>query len=226
MTLSNPPNHLLEVGKQTHEFYNFQVAGNRKMFTLKSMEQYAAQHRTNEAPSKQYFKQTRLKDIIMEYPFTKKNAKQSDIDKGKRLVIPGQRVRMLTIITEMAQRTSFVDFVEGLLNLDPIRRWSPQQAAKHPFITGEKFTTPFQVRLVSFPSAPCLTCAAFGTTGETYYLPSTCSCTCSRIANSRHEQEVWWCGAESLCCATRTACAFGRSGIQSTDGTSIRLRGA
>jgi dual specificity protein kinase YAK1 len=45
----------------------------------------------------------------------------------------------------MAHRRAFVDFVEGLLNLDPIQRWSPQQAAKHPFITGEKFTGPFQV---------------------------------------------------------------------------------
>ena len=48
-------------------------------------------------------------------------------------------------LAEMAHRRAFVDFVEGLLNLDPIQRWSPQQAAKHPFITGEKFTGPFQV---------------------------------------------------------------------------------
>lgn len=45
----------------------------------------------------------------------------------------------------MANRRAFVDFVQGLLNLDPIQRWSPQQAAKHPFITGEKFTGPYQV---------------------------------------------------------------------------------
>lgn len=44
----------------------------------------------------------------------------------------------------MANRRAFVDFVKGLLNLDPIQRWSPQQAAKHPFITGEKFTGPYQ----------------------------------------------------------------------------------
>jgi dual specificity protein kinase YAK1 len=46
----------------------------------------------------------------------------------------------------MANRTAFVDFVQGLLALDPLQRWTPQQAAKHPFITGEKFTGPFQVR--------------------------------------------------------------------------------
>ncbi|WVW86074.1 hypothetical protein I302_108113 [Kwoniella bestiolae CBS 10118] len=129
--LGTPPNHLLEVGKQTHEFFNTSTdAYGRKVYKLKSMHQYASEHRTDEQPSKQYFKQTKLKDIIMEYSFSKRGAKQSDIDK------------------EMAMRRSFVDFAEGLLNMDPIKRWSPQQAAKHPFITGEKFTGPFQ------PTAP------------------------------------------------------------------------
>lgn len=142
----NPPSHLLEVGKQTHEFFNCHVdAHGRKNYTLKPMDQYAAEHRTNEQPSKQYFKQTRLNDIIMEYSFSKKNAKQSDIEKGGSLKQPSS----LTDV-EMAHRRAFVDFVEGLLNLDPIQRWSPQQAAKHPFITGEKFTGPFQVRLTCY----------------------------------------------------------------------------
>lgn len=82
--LGNPPQHLLEVGKQTHEFFNFggiDTQG-RKQYQLKSMEQYSNEHNTQEQPSKQYFKQTKLKDIIMEYPMPKKNAKQSDIDKG------------------------------------------------------------------------------------------------------------------------------------------------
>lgn len=55
---------------------------------------------------------------------------------------------MLTDV-EMAQRRAFINFVEGLLNLDPIKRWSPQQAAKHPFITGEKYTGPFEVGRVN-----------------------------------------------------------------------------
>lgn len=46
------------------------------------MEQYATEHRTNEQPSKQYFKQTKLDDIIMQYAYSKKNPKQSDMEKG------------------------------------------------------------------------------------------------------------------------------------------------
>lgn len=48
--------------------------------------------------------------------------------------------------TEMALRASFIDFVTGLLNMDPIKRWSPQQAKMHPFITGEKFAGHWEVR--------------------------------------------------------------------------------
>lgn len=73
----------MEVGKQTHEFFNFVGIDShgRKQYKLKSMEQYANEHRTNEQPSKQYFKQTKLKEIIMEYPYTKKHA-NSDMEKG------------------------------------------------------------------------------------------------------------------------------------------------
>ena len=38
---------------------------------------------------------------------------------------------------------AFIDFVRGLLNINPLERWSPQQAKLHPFITQQKFTGPF-----------------------------------------------------------------------------------
>jgi dual specificity protein kinase YAK1 len=43
----------------------------------------------------------------------------------------------------MANRTAFIDFAQGLLNLNPLERWTPQQAKAHPFITQQKFTGPF-----------------------------------------------------------------------------------
>jgi hypothetical protein len=43
----------------------------------------------------------------------------------------------------MANRVAFTDFLKGLLRLNPLERWSPQQARMHPFITGEKHTGPF-----------------------------------------------------------------------------------
>ena len=44
----------------------------------------------------------------------------------------------------MNNRLAFIDFVRGLLNINPLERWSPQQAKLHPFITQHKFTGPFQ----------------------------------------------------------------------------------
>jgi dual specificity protein kinase YAK1 len=43
----------------------------------------------------------------------------------------------------MANRTSFIDFAQGLLNLNPLERWTPNQAKLHPFITQSKYTGPF-----------------------------------------------------------------------------------
>lgn len=43
----------------------------------------------------------------------------------------------------MNNRVAFTDFVRGLLTINPLERWSPQQAKLHPFITQQKFTQPF-----------------------------------------------------------------------------------
>lgn len=43
----------------------------------------------------------------------------------------------------MQNRKAFIDFAQGLLNLNPLERWTPAQAKLHPFITQQKFTGPF-----------------------------------------------------------------------------------
>lgn len=47
----------------------------------------------------------------------------------------------------MSNRVAFIDFVHGLLNINPLERWTPQQARTHPFITQQKFTGPFQPQM-------------------------------------------------------------------------------
>jgi dual specificity protein kinase YAK1 len=77
--------HLLEAGKQVNEFFN--VIGSdelgRKKYALKPMDQYAREHQTDEQPSKQYFKATKLPDIIKSYTLPKKITTQPEVDKGK-----------------------------------------------------------------------------------------------------------------------------------------------
>lgn len=126
--LGYPPSWMLEMGKQSGEFFEKSMesdSAGRKRYRLKSLEQYSREHQVTEQPSKRYFQETTLKDIIMKYPLPRKNMNEQEIHKETYL------------------RGSFVDFVGGLLNMNPLERWSPQQARLHPFITGELFTTPF-----------------------------------------------------------------------------------
>ncbi|TVY41503.1 Dual specificity protein kinase [Lachnellula subtilissima] len=126
--LGNPPNWMLEMGKQSGEFFEKRHDVDdygRRTYHLKSMEQYSREHGTKEQPSKKYFQATQLPDIIRSYAMPRKNMKQSEIDR------------------EMNNRVAFIDFVRGLLNINPLERWSPQQAKLHPFITQQKYTGPF-----------------------------------------------------------------------------------
>eukprot|EP00798_Chlamydomonas_sp_ICE-L_P017977 gene17977-24383_t len=45
---------------------------------------------------------------------------------------------------ERKHREAFIDFLVGVLDMDPRTRWTPRQAAAHPFVTGAAFKGPFQ----------------------------------------------------------------------------------
>ncbi|MCJ1472732.1 dual specificity protein kinase yak1 [Lambiella insularis] len=124
--LGLPPTWMLEMGKQSGEFFEkTHDEFGRRTYRLKSMEQYSREHSTKEQPSKKYFQAITLPEIIRSYSMPRKNMKQNEIDR------------------EMNNRLAFIDFVRGLLNINPLERWSPQQAKLHPFITQAKFTQPF-----------------------------------------------------------------------------------
>jgi hypothetical protein len=66
-----------------------------------------------------------LEEIIIGYPIMRKGLPPREVER------------------EMYNRQSFLDFLKGLLNMNPLERWSPLQAIQHPFITGENFTAPY-----------------------------------------------------------------------------------
>lgn len=131
--LGMPPQSMLNLGKQTNQFFdsfetwNNQTSQNEKHYRLKSIDQYSREHNTNEQPGKQYFKATSLPEIINTAPLPQNKSSRSNHEMEK----------------ELNHRAAFIDFCKGLLDLNPITRWTPQQARFHPFITGEKFTKPF-----------------------------------------------------------------------------------
>ncbi|OUM68619.1 hypothetical protein PIROE2DRAFT_19823 [Piromyces sp. E2] len=135
--LGIPPLYTIEKGKNAHKY--FKKVGVRPdgkaIYQLKSMEEYMEENNTTEQPSKIYFNGDTLDEIINLYPITRKGLSQREIDK------------------EMQNRTVFIDFLHGLLNLNPLERWSPQEARLHPFITGEKYLGPYvpSTRIKSIP---------------------------------------------------------------------------
>src|SRR6266480_5189937 len=82
--LGQPPTWMLEMGKQSNEFFE-KVADEfgRKHYKLKPMEQYAREHGTKEQPSKRYFSATNLPDIVNNYPMPRKNMKPTEVERGK-----------------------------------------------------------------------------------------------------------------------------------------------
>lgn len=85
--LGLPPKWMLEMGKQSGEFFEKKVVDEygRRGYALKNMEQYSREHGTKEQPSKKYFQATTLPEIIRSYAMPRKNMKQAEIDRGSRL---------------------------------------------------------------------------------------------------------------------------------------------
>jgi len=82
--LGLPPTWMLEMGKQSGEF--FEKAHDefgRRTYRLKTMEQYSREHGSKEQPSKKYFQATTLPEIIRSYSMPRKNMKQAEIDRGR-----------------------------------------------------------------------------------------------------------------------------------------------
>lgn len=81
--LGLPPMWMLEMGKQSGEFFEkTNDEFGRRTYRLKSMEQYSREHGTKEQPSKKYFQATTLPEIIRSYSMPRKNMKQTEIDRG------------------------------------------------------------------------------------------------------------------------------------------------
>ena len=86
--LGMPPMWMLEMGKQSGEFFEkTSDEFGRRNYRLKSMEQYSREHNVKEQPSKQYFQATTLPEIIRSYSMPRKNMKQAEIERGKTIEV-------------------------------------------------------------------------------------------------------------------------------------------
>lgn len=142
-----PPQYMMDMGKQTSHFFDsYTDAFGHKKYRLKTLEQYSRERNTNEQPGKQYFKATTLPDIINQAPMPNFKSSRHGTEMEKGGSMRGYLTSGVDVLSpELNNRASFIDFCQGLLNLNPVERWTPQQARQHPFITGEKFTKAWSV---------------------------------------------------------------------------------
>lgn len=120
-SLGHPPFHMLEVGKDTNQYFERYVSADlsRPQYKLKSRDRFSMDQGKPEPPSKRYFASTDLEEIILGYPMRTLDANSGGKEEE-----------------EQRQRRCFLHFVRGLLTINPVERWSPLQAISHPFITG------------------------------------------------------------------------------------------
>ncbi|GJT90534.1 dual specificity protein kinase YAK1 [Tanacetum coccineum] len=130
-----PPDYLLKDAKNTSKFFKCVGSVNheessqpsssgRSVYQALSEEEYEARERKKPTMGKEYYHHMNLESIVEKYPY-KKNLQEEDLAK------------------EIHTRLMLIDFLKGLVEFDPAKRWSPLQASKHPFVTGEPFTGPY-----------------------------------------------------------------------------------
>lgn len=126
-SLGYPPSWMIDRGKNSGKYFKFNEnseTSNEQKYRLKQVDEYNQEYGTAEKPSKQYFKWKTLEDVIKNYRIPK------HIQNNEAL-----------IEKEMQERMCLTHFLKGALNLNPLERWTPQQALMHPFITGQPFST-------------------------------------------------------------------------------------
>ncbi|KAG4112445.1 hypothetical protein ERO13_D13G163000v2 [Gossypium hirsutum] len=133
---SQPPDYVLKEAKNTSKFFkcigsthdieNGEVPiGSRSAYQALTEEEYEARELKKPLMGKEYFSHKNLEAIVTNYPY-RKNLPEEDIIKEGQI------------------RLALIDFLRGLVEFDPAKRWSPFQASKHPFVTGEPFTCPYR----------------------------------------------------------------------------------
>lgn len=135
MSREQPPDHILRLAKNTHKFFKCVGSihhledgvdnGGRSVFQTLTEEEYEARESKKPVIGKRYFNYVKLEDIVSNYPH-RKNLTDEEFSK------------------ENLNRLALIDFLRGLFEFDPVKRWSPLQAVKHPFVTGEPFICPYK----------------------------------------------------------------------------------
>lgn len=139
-TVGYPPDWMLDMGKSSSKYFktvkseknmknkkdnsisDSRSQGEMRKYKLKTVNEYNTEFKTTEPKSKKYFKFKDFDSIVMNAKIYKDMRDQGDL-----------------LEQEMKDRSCLLHFLKGILNINPLERWTPQQAMMHPFITGQPF---------------------------------------------------------------------------------------
>lgn len=172
---------MVEHGRNGKRFFNRVEDNCRIHYTLKSRRQYSAEQNREEKASKKYFEATNLTDLILEYPMPQKKMKEAEKDKGSYCGKSAIYAAAKLYLTEVQKRLLLVDFLKKVLQIDPLRRITPQEAKMHPFITGQlpaAATAESSLRRCSSTVTSSSVCTA--TDSDSKDLSNSCICSVSR----------------------------------------------
>lgn len=122
-SLGMPPAWMCDMGKNSKKYFHKMTTTVLKKFRMKTLDEYNLEFDMHEEPGKRYVKHILFDDII-------RNARISKRICGNPSLVE----------REMRNRECLLHFLRGVLNLNPLERWTPQQAMLHPFITEEQFS--------------------------------------------------------------------------------------
>ena len=145
-TLGPPPASMLDKASNAKKFFRRETggvesggisaamgapeeAGVSQGYRLKTLDEYERDSKKRPAVGKKYFKHTLLRDIIA-HGGGSSSAKSKDAGTA-------------SADTTRQDRAALLDLLEGCLRADPAQRWTPDQAAAHPFITEAPFAGVF-----------------------------------------------------------------------------------
>ncbi|ABO98338.1 predicted protein, partial [Ostreococcus lucimarinus CCE9901] len=156
-TIGTPPADMLAKAPNTNKFFTrvdigfdesssslaSSSGGGTSRYKLLSLREFEARSGRRAAMGKKYFKYTEFSDIIASIPY-----QSSKVDPNDHAAVDAEKK------ARMVERSAFYDLLTGMMEIDPAVRWTPAQALKHPFITGEPFDEPFAPKPIPERTTP------------------------------------------------------------------------
>jgi len=120
--LGSPPAELIKIGSRSSRFFKPDSHSDNG-FRMKGHMEYEAETGIHVSSDKKYHVFRSLQELVMKCPM--KNPAATDPATSNDPACQDKEVRR-----------SFLHFLQGCLQMDPSKRWTPDQARAHPFING------------------------------------------------------------------------------------------